>query len=156
MLSFFLKQRSCPLTPTWFMSDDAQQYWNSWKEAYGENNTKKLLCTWHIDRAWRNALQEHIQGKESQAIVYNRLRVLLSETDSSKFCCLLQQFLSCIYSDHSSFFTYFRSTYATRPVQWATYYRVGTIYSKHKINMHLESFHGVLKWYIYTVNKTVI
>ena len=42
--------------PCWFMSDEAQQYFNSWKGVLGVEGTIKLLCAWHIDRSWRNAL----------------------------------------------------------------------------------------------------
>ena len=52
------------LKPIVFMSDDAQQYWNSWSSVYWKNNTKKLLCIWHIDRAWRKALNEFVSNKE--------------------------------------------------------------------------------------------
>ena len=34
-----------------FVSDDAQQYFNAWSEIFGKDDTKKLLCSWHIDRA---------------------------------------------------------------------------------------------------------
>ena len=32
----------------------------------GKKKTKKLLCKWIMDRAWRNALREHIGGKDDQ------------------------------------------------------------------------------------------
>ena len=91
-LSLFLEQlrlRSGDLKPEYFMSDDAQQYWNAWAATYGANNTTKLLCTWHVDRAWRRALQD----AESRALVYHQLRLLLSEPDKMKCNVLLQQFL---------------------------------------------------------------
>ncbi len=144
-LSIFLKQlrlRSGDLKPEYFMSDDAQQYWNAWAAAYGTNSTKKLLCTWHVDRAWRKALKEHIPDAESRATVYHQLRLLLSEPDEVNFRVLLQQFLSLIATEHSRFFEYFRANYALRSDQWATWHRVGTIVNT---NMHLESFHRLLK-----------
>ena len=51
-------------SPGWFMSDDAEQYFNSWKGVLGAEGTIKLLCTWHIDRSWRNALKDRIATKE--------------------------------------------------------------------------------------------
>ena len=36
---------------------------------YGRNKTKKLLCKWQVDRAWRKALREHIGGKDDQVRV---------------------------------------------------------------------------------------
>lgn len=75
-LSLFFQQlnsQSGDLNPEYFMYDDAQQYWNAWVSAYAANNTKKLLCTWHVDRAWRKALHEHIADTASRATVYHQL-----------------------------------------------------------------------------------
>lgn len=144
-LSLFLEKlriRTGELKPDYFMSDDAQQYWNAWAATYGTNSTTKLLCTWHVDRAWRKALQEHIGDTESRPLVYHQLRLLLSESDKVKFNVLLQQFLSFLMTNHSRFFEYFRGTYALRCSQWATCHRIGTIVNT---NMHLESFHRLLK-----------
>ncbi|SMN02430.1 hypothetical protein SPONN_1054 [uncultured Candidatus Thioglobus sp.] len=42
--------------PKVFMSDDADQYFNSWCSVFGRDGVKKLLCAWHVDRAWRKNL----------------------------------------------------------------------------------------------------
>ena len=47
-----IHKRTAELMPNIFMSDDAEQHWNSWPAMYGNTKTKKLLCKWHIDRAW--------------------------------------------------------------------------------------------------------
>ena len=49
-----------PLHPQWFMSDDAEQFFNAWKavHVFGGENCRKLLCAWHVDRAWRKALND--------------------------------------------------------------------------------------------------
>ena len=44
-------------SPRWFMSDDAEQYFNSWKGVFGAEGTIKLLCAWHVDRSWRYAVK---------------------------------------------------------------------------------------------------
>lgn len=128
--------------PTYFMSDDAHQYWNAWKSVFGENASKKLLCRWHVDRAWRKSLQMHIPVQEERACVYQLLQVLLLEHEISKFLGLLQKFLSYLMTHHSNFCCYFKEYYAKRPTQWATCYRIGTIVNT---NMHVESFHRLLK-----------
>ena len=120
------------------MSDDTQQYWVA---TYGANSTKKLLCTWYIDRAWRKVLQSHITDAESRATVYHQLWLLLSEVDEMKFR-VLARFLSFTMTNYPRIFDYFRDTYAMRCSQWATCYRFGTIVNT---NMHLESFHRMLK-----------
>ena len=75
----------CPL---WFMSDMAEQYYLAWVSVF-DSTLRKLLCTWHVDRAWQEALQQHVTGVEKQAAVYSKLRVLLEETDKVKFTSLL-------------------------------------------------------------------
>ena len=64
LIQFFtaLKQRGGYIKPQWFMTDDAEQYYNAWKEVFGEGSTRKVLCAWHVDRAWRRALHQHING----------------------------------------------------------------------------------------------
>ena len=38
----------------WFMSDDAQQFFNAWGSVFGP--VKNILfCTWHVDWAWKHA-----------------------------------------------------------------------------------------------------
>ena len=36
------------ITPKWFMGDDAEQYFNVWREVFSKNKTSKLLCVWYI------------------------------------------------------------------------------------------------------------
>ena len=65
----------------YFMSDCAEQYFNAWCSVFGCENTKTLLCIWHVDRAWRFALNEHITctNKQERVEIYHHLRVLLQE-----------------------------------------------------------------------------
>ena len=46
-----------------FMSDCADQYFVAWSGVFSTMNTRKLLCMWHIDRAWCKALNDHIRDK---------------------------------------------------------------------------------------------
>ena len=57
------------------MSDDAEQFYSAWSSVFGFT-PQKLLCTWHVDRAWRKALKKHIKSQEVQALVYATLRWL--------------------------------------------------------------------------------
>ena len=75
------------------MSDMAEQYYLARVSAF-DDTPRKLLCTWHVDRAWRGGgggggLQQQVTGVEKQAAVYSKLRVLLEETDQAKFTSLL-------------------------------------------------------------------
>ena len=96
MLAYFfleLRKRTGPLSTQVFMSDDATQYWSAWTAAYSSINTTKLLCAWHVDRAWRKALKERIPLNENRIDVYHHLRTLLTELQPDKFRSLLQKFI---------------------------------------------------------------
>ena len=53
-------------------------------DIYGKNNTSNLLCTWHLDRAWRKSLKEYIKNQSDRITIYYHLRVILEETDKAK------------------------------------------------------------------------
>ena len=142
-----VKERVGNIEPEVFMSDDADAFHNAWQIVFGE--VKRLLCFFHVDRAWKKNLNEHIENKQDLIETYHQLRALLTETDKSKFHVLLQQFISSIQSRFPRFCSYFSSTYAKRAPIWATCYRVGTIANA---NIHLESFHRRLK-VVYFENK---
>ena len=68
ILLFFkvLKQFAGSIHPQWFMSDDTEQYFTAWSDIFGSSQTKKILCAWHIDRAWRKALNQHIPFQDDR------------------------------------------------------------------------------------------
>ena len=137
-----LKKRTGPINSKWIMTDDAPQFYNAWIAVFGNNKTQKLLCAWHVDRSWRNALRDNIQSKSSQMEVYHQLRTLLQETEESHFRVLLQEFLSFLKDNHKKFYTYFNNTYCTRIDQWGSFNRSECNVNT---NMFLEAFHRVLK-----------
>ena len=137
-----IKQACGNIKPIWFMSDDAQQYFNAWKGVFGEQKTKKIICTWHIHRSWRRALHEHIETKEDQITIYHYLCVLLQEHKEPNFRTLLQALLTHLHNTHEKFYNYFNSTYCSRLEEWAVCYRKGCTVNT---NMFVESFHRVLK-----------
>ena len=47
-----VRTRCGMVRPLWFMSDMAEQYYLAWVSAF-DDTPRKLLCTWHADRAWR-------------------------------------------------------------------------------------------------------
>ena len=136
-----LSERVGVIKPKVFMSDDADQYYTSWCGVFGAG-PQKLLCMWHVDRAWRKAVQQNIIDKEMKVEVYHMLRVLLMERDESKFNLLLQQVLSYLEEKCPRFYEYMQRTYIKRVTQWATCYRVFTPINT---NMFVESFHRLLK-----------
>ena len=149
-----MKEKIGDITPKWFMSDDAEQFYNAWRAVFGCVDNK-LLCTWHVDRAWRDNLTL-IKDKQTQVQVYHNLRLLLEKTETNKFEILLtkttQQLLSN--ATTSEFGQYFMKYYTPRKEQWAASYRHSSLINT---NMYAEAFHHVLK-YIYLkgrVNKRV-
>ena len=96
-LSLFMgkiKERFGDIRTKVFMSDDAENFYKAWKSIFKVDDTRKLLCAWHIDKSWRKGLQNHVESKEKQAEVYHHLRVLLAEADAGLFQLRLQQFIS--------------------------------------------------------------
>ena len=75
------------------MSNMAQQYYNAWKEVFPTTDTKYLWYAWHVDRAWRNRLNKHVNKTQKQK-VYHHLCVLMMETDIGKFRALLAKRLT--------------------------------------------------------------
>ena len=124
------------------MIDDAEQFFTAWRTTFGDGTTTKLLCLWHVDRAWRKALQEHIVDKVKQVEVYHQLRVLLMETEEANFRVILQEFLTHIQEHHGKFYSYSLHNYCNRLHQWASCYRVGSTVNT---NMFMEAFHRVVK-----------
>ncbi len=144
LIEFFkvIKQRVGSLSPSWFMSDDAEQFFTAWRAVFGDNETKKLLCAWHVDRAWRRALREHIPNKSNQIETYHQLRLLLTECEEQKFRLIYQHFITYISLNEKKFFKYFHMNYNNRPEQWASAFRPRATVNT---NMFLEAFHKVLK-----------
>jgi hypothetical protein len=101
------------------MSDDAEQYFKAWISVFG-GKTRKLLCSWHVDRAWRIALSK-VKDKEMQQRVYHNVRVLMEETDVMVFEQLLQRTVQQFKSSKQTkdFGDYFEKHYVQRKQQWA-------------------------------------
>ena len=130
------------VTPKWFMSDCAEQYYNAWQGVFDTTETTKVICIWHVHRAWRKSLREHIEIKEEQIHTYHMLCTLLQERSEAQFRKLLQEFMTYIYTKHYTFYTYFFTNYCKIIHQWASCYRINCTANT---NTFLESFHSVLK-----------
>ena len=152
LLVQFLKavhERVGDLEVHYFMSDCAEQYYKAWCGVFGQHKTKKLICIWHVDRAWRKALNEHVPNKQDRIEVYHQLCVLLQETVEDRFTVTLQKVMSSLSDNFPEFHTYFNTHYVPYVQHWATCYRVGTVVNT---NMFVESFHRLLK-VVYLNNK---
>ena len=149
-----IKENVGSLKPCWLMTDDAEQFYNAWVAVFGLG-PKKLLCIWHVDRAWRKALNS-LKDKETAALVYHNLRLLLEESDPKSFHAMQKNTITQLGDSPATckFAEYFKAEYVKRPDQWAACYRKG---SNINTNMYVESFHRLLK-HVYMkgkVNKRV-
>ena len=121
------------------MTDNAAQYYNAWVAVFG--TSVKLLCTWHVDRAWRKAVKAHISSPDDQVEVYHMLRALLQELNEDDFWQCLNSFIQFLQPLSPSFAAYMQA-YGERASEWAYCFRRGTLANT---NMYVESFHNVLK-----------
>jgi len=132
-----------PLRDVILMTDDTEVYSIAWTAVMGEP-AHRLLCTWHVDRAWRKNLPRIKGDSETKAVLYKTIRSLMELTEKEAFHRKLAQFISSASEDASTkeFGKYFADEYASRPQLWAYCYRIG-LHVHH--NMHLEAMHRVLK-----------
>ena len=100
-----LRKLELEISPKILLSDCAEQYYTAWVGVF-EGRPEKLLCMWHVDRAWRKKLNEVVPSQEQRVNIYHHLLVLLEETDVSRFNALLQQFLSFLEVLHPTLLDY--------------------------------------------------
>ena len=98
--------------------------------------------TWHVDRAWRGALNELVSSKQIRVEIYHHLRVILMQDDEKEFRFILQQLILYVDNCEPLFANYFRQNYCNRICEWASCFRAKTIVNT---NMFVESFHRTLK-----------
>ena len=102
LMNFFraLKRRIVVVSPAYIMSDLAEQFHTAWMAMFG-NSPTKLVCVWHVDRAWRENIQ-HLSDHQLQVRVCHNLRLLLEGTDKQKFELLLKQTLEHLKSSNDT------------------------------------------------------
>ena len=54
-----LKINSGPMSPRWFMSDLAPQFYDAFVDVY-QCHPKWFACTWHVDKNWKESLNEKV------------------------------------------------------------------------------------------------
>ena len=60
---------------------------------FGSHDTKRLFCSWHVDKSWKKGLNEYIEKKQNRVQIY-QFRILLQVTNEARFQVILQQLLS--------------------------------------------------------------
>ena len=86
MCLFFkmLKQNCGVLRPRFIIIDMANQFYNAWITVMG-GNPSRLVCTWHVDKAWQQELRAKVHDTVITAEIYKMLRTVLKETDEVIF-----------------------------------------------------------------------
>ena len=79
-------------------------------------------CLWHIDCAWRGAL-EFINDKEQKCQIYHTVHILLDKDDKN-FELVFNEFKTCTDNNESTqcFTKYFKLEYSQHKHQCATQY----------------------------------
>lgn len=140
-----LKANCGTISASWLMSDMAQQFYNAWIAVMGDPRPQKLLCTWHVDKAWREELRKKVGDVEIEAETYKRLRILLEEAQEEAFernLILVQEYLQCS-PKLESFHQYFQQFWPGRKQEWAFVFRKNCGINT---NMYVEAFHRVFKY----------
>ncbi|XP_077542029.1 uncharacterized protein LOC144154804 [Haemaphysalis longicornis] len=150
-----LKLATGAITSDVFMSDDAIEYYDAWKSVMGQP-VHRLLCTWHVDKNWREKIHSLVPGNELQAAVYKAVRVLMTCTDQDEFQSLLQGFIELEENEPAleDFMQYFSRYYAApgRLQLWPYCYRLRNGVNT---NMHLERMHRTLNCDEHLIHFTV-
>ena len=126
------------------MSDMAPQFYNAWVASMGEPRPKKLVSTWHVDKAWRAELMKKIGDTALEAEVYKMLRMVLEQTSTRLFQDCAGALLAKLSSDPKmkDFHDYFVQDWLQNKEIWAFCHRLGLGINT---NMFTEAFHRVFK-----------
>lgn len=146
MTIFFkeIKKTCGVVNANFFMSDMAPQFYNAWVAVMGDPRPIKLICTWHVDKAWKEELRKKIGDISIEAEVYKMLRIVLQQPEENTFKDCLQALCNRLKSTAKceQFNEYFNKEWAPKKEQWAYCYRKGL---QINTNMYVEAFHRVFK-----------
>lgn len=130
------------INPKVSMSDDAPAFYNAWEYVLGAVD-HNLLCAWDVERAIRNKLHQYIKDSNLIGKVYQSIYLLSEETDQEEFKKMFDGTKHLFKNSNvKKFGEYFLKVYGHRMKEIAGCYRknIGL-----NTNIHLESFHHVLK-----------
>ncbi|XP_072377992.1 uncharacterized protein [Diabrotica undecimpunctata] len=144
-VTFFMeiKKITGKITSKVFMSDITDTYFNAWCFVMGSVE-KRLLCSWHVDRAWQSNLLKII-NKEKRSWVYKTLKYFQNLLNIDIFNLKFNEFVQTLLQDNDTkvFGKYIQTYYLPITKQWAYCHRIGCV----NTNMHLESFHKTIKYH---------
>ena len=138
-----VKEKSGNLTADYFMSDDNPAYYAAWVCIFNDNSCIKLLCSWHIDRAWKENLKKIPIDLRKE--IYKQLKALQIELSKENFDKLKDHLYKQLMANPVTkyFGLYLDKNYFNRCQTWAYCFRIN---SNINLNMHLESFNKRFKY----------
>ena len=146
MVVFFseIKKRCGTVENAFFMSDMANQFYNAWVAVMGPRRPAKLLCTWHVDKAWKEELRRKVGDVVLEAEMYKLIRTCLEQTSENRFEDCLSGLLNYLESEPKAecFRNYFAKEWVSKKTQWAYCFRLRMGINT---NMFSEAFHRVFK-----------
>ena len=127
------------------MSDIAPQYYKAFCTANKCNGIKRLLCSWHVDRAWKKSLNEKVGNIPAEAELYLKLKTIQQITSENLFESTLQTFVDQTLSADitKSFGEYLAKNWINNKREWGYCFRAGDGINT---NMFVEAFHHTLKY----------
>lgn len=82
-----------PIQCDFIMTDDDAKYFNAWcQEIVTDEKPRRLLCTWHVIKNWNIQGRNKLKKIENKKEMKNRMRMILKETDQSKFLELKEEY----------------------------------------------------------------
>lgn len=154
MVVFFseIKKKCGAVQSGFFMSDMANQFYNAWVAVMGPKRPTKLLCAWHVDKAWKEELRKKVGDVVLEAEIYKMIRTCLEQTSENLFEDCLSGLLNFLESEPKAvcFRNYFVRDWVNKKTQWAYCFRLRIGINT---NMFSEAFHRVFKR-VYLGGKT--
>ena len=111
------------------ITDDYPAYWNTWKELFPTSS--HILCRWHIRKNWK----KHCQSSYKNVWLLEKLMKSKSENEYINNLEVIRQEFS------QKSFEYLEKNYLNRTEKWVLY----QLPYKNAYNLHIESFHKILK-----------
>lgn len=65
-----IKKNTGDVNATFFMSNMAPQFYNAWVAVMSNPRPIKLICAWHVDKAWKEELRKKISDLAVEVEVY--------------------------------------------------------------------------------------
>lgn len=135
------------LISKFFVSDDAEYYFNTWKTVMDPENNHlidKWICSWHVNKTLKRQAKAKIRNVPKQTATVELLMSLKSELDKEKHDEKVKLFHEHCQKDPElkDFYDYLVVYYFNRMHEWAYVYKNQNCLNT---NMHLESFHSTFK-----------